>query len=284
MLRAEHYDPYGAPTSVGVTDRPTLGYRGELHLNTTLHLRNRDHTPTLRRFTARDPLDGIAGTTTETNPYHYTNNNPTNLTDPLGLSPINDPHLNGTPWGDDRQSPGLAPSQVATCSGAAPPARMDSGVSRSGIESSQHSPTRFREQASSCPGGSGARSGVRSAHAATAAGSPPQTGFATRQTSRPGSQPERRRSSWEARSTYQAGTASVECATSHHRCGEAGVWITAEMAHRRDRFRAGKTGRGLGADRRAVGSVTPAPRALPAARQVDATWGPAHQYAQVPDR
>jgi len=29
-----------------------------------------------------DPLDGIAGTTTETNPYHYTDNDPTNKTDP----------------------------------------------------------------------------------------------------------------------------------------------------------------------------------------------------------
>lgn len=52
-----------------------------------IHLRNRDYNPEMGLFTSKDPLDGIVGTATETNPYHYANNNPLNLTDPLGLSP-----------------------------------------------------------------------------------------------------------------------------------------------------------------------------------------------------
>ncbi|MEI2697683.1 MAG: RHS repeat-associated core domain-containing protein [Microthrixaceae bacterium] len=79
-----HYDPYGTPN---VAASMQYGYRSEIHLGTRIHLRNRTYTPTTGTFTTPDPLDGITGTTTETNPYHYTNNNPINLTDPLGLSP-----------------------------------------------------------------------------------------------------------------------------------------------------------------------------------------------------
>ncbi len=86
MVRSIKYDPYGQAASPE-TNRPTFGYRGELHLDTLVHLRNRDHNPNTRRFNTPDPLDGIAGTPVETNPYHYTNNNPTNLEDPLGLRP-----------------------------------------------------------------------------------------------------------------------------------------------------------------------------------------------------
>ena len=35
----------------------------------------------------RDPLDGVSGSTTEANPYHYVNNDPLNKTDPTGLRP-----------------------------------------------------------------------------------------------------------------------------------------------------------------------------------------------------
>ena len=38
----------------------------------------------------RDPLDGIPGTTTESNPYHYTDNDPLNKMDPRGLSSCKD--------------------------------------------------------------------------------------------------------------------------------------------------------------------------------------------------
>jgi len=44
--------------------------------------------PTTCTFlTSRDPLDGIDGTPTVANPYHYVDNNPINKTDPLGLRP-----------------------------------------------------------------------------------------------------------------------------------------------------------------------------------------------------
>jgi len=38
-------------------------------------------------FTSRDPLGGVDGKTTVANPYHYTDNDPLNKTDPLGLRP-----------------------------------------------------------------------------------------------------------------------------------------------------------------------------------------------------
>ena len=49
---------------------------------------------------SRDPLPGVNGTTTVANPYHYTDNDPLNKTDPLGLRPddlvFNDPCFQGT--------------------------------------------------------------------------------------------------------------------------------------------------------------------------------------------
>jgi hypothetical protein len=41
-------------------------------------------------FTTPDPLDGVDGTTTIANPYHYADNDPLNKTDPLGLRPGDD--------------------------------------------------------------------------------------------------------------------------------------------------------------------------------------------------
>ena len=82
------YDPYGAPAGTTSTLSPVaFGYRAERTLNPgsdqpLIDLRNRAYDPTLGIFLTPDPLDGIDGTTTLTNPHHYTNNNPTNLTDP----------------------------------------------------------------------------------------------------------------------------------------------------------------------------------------------------------
>ena len=45
----------------------------------------RDYDPTTGTFTTRDPLDGVDGTTTVANPYHYVGNDPLNRVDPLGL-------------------------------------------------------------------------------------------------------------------------------------------------------------------------------------------------------
>lgn len=47
----------------------------------------RHYDPTTGTFLQRDPLDGVNGTTTVTNPYHYGANDPLNRADPLGLRP-----------------------------------------------------------------------------------------------------------------------------------------------------------------------------------------------------
>ncbi len=43
-----------------------------------------------------DPLDGVDGTPTVANPYHYADNDPLNKTDPLGLRPTEGEFLNGS--------------------------------------------------------------------------------------------------------------------------------------------------------------------------------------------
>ena len=77
------YDAYGNPSE----DAQYLkfGYRGEYQFGTTLYLRNRNYDPRSGQFLTRDPLSGVAGTSTSTNNYHYTNNDPLNSADPLGL-------------------------------------------------------------------------------------------------------------------------------------------------------------------------------------------------------
>lgn len=84
ITTAYAYDPYGQPVSP-----PTapfwFGYHAEAQLDGLVHLRNRDYDPTTGTFTTPDPIDGTPGTTTQANPYDYTDNNPINRTDPLGL-------------------------------------------------------------------------------------------------------------------------------------------------------------------------------------------------------
>ncbi|MGB3411290.1 MAG: putative adhesin [Microthrixaceae bacterium] len=63
---------------------PALGYRGELTFGPLTHLRARDYDPGNGVFTTPDPLADVPGTPTIGNPYHYTNNNPLNRTDPTG--------------------------------------------------------------------------------------------------------------------------------------------------------------------------------------------------------
>ena len=84
LARATSYDQWGAPTGTN-TAEPRLGYRGELNLDTLLHLHARDNNPPTGQFTTRDPIDGRTGSPTVANPYHYTDNNPPNHTDPTGL-------------------------------------------------------------------------------------------------------------------------------------------------------------------------------------------------------
>ncbi len=80
------YDPYG--NNIGDPGR-IESYRGEFPLTYQgdYYLRNRNYDPTTATFTTKDPLDGLNGTPTVANPYHYADNDPLNKVDPLGLRP-----------------------------------------------------------------------------------------------------------------------------------------------------------------------------------------------------
>ncbi|MBI2706237.1 MAG: RHS repeat-associated core domain-containing protein [Actinobacteria bacterium] len=85
------YDPFGTPYDTnGANPQPwawytQFTYQGELTTTDSIYLRNRTYNYNTGLFTTRDPLDGVNGTTTVTNPYTYVNNDPLNKTDPLGL-------------------------------------------------------------------------------------------------------------------------------------------------------------------------------------------------------
>lgn len=74
------------------TASPTLGfgYRGELHVDSLVHLRARDYEPSTGLFTLVDPLPGVEGEVTAASPYPYATNDPLNQIDPLGLTPLRD--------------------------------------------------------------------------------------------------------------------------------------------------------------------------------------------------
>ena len=81
------YAPFGQTTTSGTANANPHQFTGR-ELDTTLnsglyYLRNRYYSPTLSRFISPDPL-GIGGG--DVNLYAYAHNDPTNLTDPLGLS------------------------------------------------------------------------------------------------------------------------------------------------------------------------------------------------------
>ncbi|KAA0232073.1 MAG: RHS repeat-associated core domain-containing protein [Actinobacteria bacterium] len=88
--RSASYGPFGQQQNASWADplahTPAFGYRGELTLDNTIHLRARTYEPAEGRFTTRDPLDGLAGTTVFTSPYAYANNDPLSFVDSLGLS------------------------------------------------------------------------------------------------------------------------------------------------------------------------------------------------------
>ncbi|MCP3881182.1 MAG: RHS repeat-associated core domain-containing protein [Sulfitobacter sp.] len=91
MAGSASFGPFGSPD--GAFSRG-FGFRGELHVADEVHLRARYMAPGLGRFTAPDPLDGVDGTTTVANAYHYTMNNPIAFADPLGLRPTDDTFSN----------------------------------------------------------------------------------------------------------------------------------------------------------------------------------------------
>ncbi len=78
-------DRFGVPDVVDVSFG--LRYRGEVVLDALVHLRARDYDPTTGTFTTPDALDSVDGTPTVGNPYHYTDNDPLNKQDPLGMRP-----------------------------------------------------------------------------------------------------------------------------------------------------------------------------------------------------
>ncbi len=85
------YDPYGKSIDPGANlDYRNFGYRGELQFGDLVYLRNRFYNSSTGQFATPDPLDGIDGTPTVANTYHYTDNDPVNKTDPLGLRPGDD--------------------------------------------------------------------------------------------------------------------------------------------------------------------------------------------------
>jgi RHS repeat-associated protein len=90
---AQRFDEFGNPrlfNDAGPGEPAShtyLGYRSEVHTGDLIHLRNRDYDPATATFTTPDPLDGVDGTTTVANPYHYADNDPINKVDPLGLRP-----------------------------------------------------------------------------------------------------------------------------------------------------------------------------------------------------
>lgn len=84
LVAAGSYGPYG---EIGATRaEPSLGYRGEMSIGDSLHLRARDYDPATGSFTTVDPLPPVAGSPVQ-NPYNYAANDPLNKTDPLGLRP-----------------------------------------------------------------------------------------------------------------------------------------------------------------------------------------------------
>lgn len=85
--RVHSDDPDQAGTGTAPVEGLEFGYRGELHVDALVHLRARDYDPTTGSFTTTDPLDGVDGTPTVANRYHYADNDPLGMVDPLGLRP-----------------------------------------------------------------------------------------------------------------------------------------------------------------------------------------------------
>ena len=86
-VEAADQDVFGQAASTP-SSNVFLGHRAELTSRDGLvHLRARTYDSTAGGFLTPDPLDGLNGTATVSNRYHYANNDPTNLADPTGLTP-----------------------------------------------------------------------------------------------------------------------------------------------------------------------------------------------------
>lgn len=68
-------------------DPPHPHHRGEPRSGRRFRPRSRAYDPRTGTFTTSDPLDGVDGTPTIANRYHYAHNDALNSVDPLGLTP-----------------------------------------------------------------------------------------------------------------------------------------------------------------------------------------------------
>jgi RHS repeat-associated protein len=92
------FGPFGAPLQAAPQATWAFGYRGELTSPTGLqYLRARNYNPLTATFVAPDALDGVDGTATLSNPYHYAYNDPANREDPTGLRPTDGLFSAGAP-------------------------------------------------------------------------------------------------------------------------------------------------------------------------------------------
>lgn len=87
-------DPFGS----GQAPNPLLaglgiGHTGGLSIDDQLWLGQRLYDPASRAFTTYDPLPGIPGWASASNPYHYNANDPLNRSDLTGRQPIDDAQL-----------------------------------------------------------------------------------------------------------------------------------------------------------------------------------------------
>jgi len=96
-VQSDSYDIFGAARDSDrgpKPDNPRFGYRGELTIDDSVYLRARRYDPTIGRFTTRDPVDTLAGSTGPESPYTYASNDPADVTDPLGKWSISDIFFN----------------------------------------------------------------------------------------------------------------------------------------------------------------------------------------------
>jgi RHS repeat-associated protein len=89
IARGTSYSPFGAPAGAD-TWTPTVGYRGEIVVDSLTYLRARNYDTARGVFTTCDPLDGTAGSPVVANPYHYGSNNPLSNIDPTGMGNVGD--------------------------------------------------------------------------------------------------------------------------------------------------------------------------------------------------
>ena len=100
--RRQRYLPFGGRRHTSVTLPAERGFLGKTEDPTGLdHLGARYHDPELGRFLSVDPILDLAHPQS-LNPYSYSRNNPTSMSDPSGLSPQHDD--TGEPCGPDCQA------------------------------------------------------------------------------------------------------------------------------------------------------------------------------------